>query len=647
MSTPTVLLLDDDEVLRQVLRRVLSRQGLNVVEAGDLAQARQVLSKQDCKLGLFDLCLPDGDGVELAKELEQSGSHMPLILMTAYPLRLREQPDLAQRFTRVLSKPVNLQELRETVNAALAGNGQPVPTPAPSAAPQSAATQTAPAVPAPSALLENPPPIPPHPAPPLPVTAAGPPAWNFAGSRGYLRPVLVAAAAAVVLAAAILLLFPETRRLLDWNKAQAGEGGVKLESIVTAKPVEGDPNAIELSREVVEQLKVKVAAVNKADAHRPLQLAGSLALDPDRVARVRSRFPGEVIQIADIAEPNVGQGTKRRPLQFGDRVNEDQFLGIVYSKDLGEKKSELVDAISQLRLDEGYLEMIEALYKRGATTEVVVRQARRNVEQDQIAVARAERTLRTWQLPEEEIEDVKKEAEQVIARKGQRDKEKEKSWARVDLKAPITGTIVEKNFNRGEIVDTTTVLFQIADMSRMKVWVNVPEEDLPVLREAQEQRAAEGKKLEWKIIFSTDPTLAPATGQIEAISPLIDPTQHTAIMMGWVNNEKGYLRSSQFVTATIEPPAPKDTVAIPTAALLEDGTESVVFVQPDRTKPVYSLRRVVVTKRFNDVAHIKSALTAEEVRKGYSALTPGELVVTQSALMMRAALDDVKAKAKP
>ena len=74
MSAPTILVLDDDEVLRTVLRRVLSRQGLNVVEAGDLAQARQVLANEDCKVGLFDLCLPDGDGVELARELKDTGS---------------------------------------------------------------------------------------------------------------------------------------------------------------------------------------------------------------------------------------------------------------------------------------------------------------------------------------------------------------------------------------------------------------------------------------------------------------------------------------------------------------------------------------------------------------------------------------------
>src|SRR4029077_15125713 len=99
-------------------------------------------------------------------------------------------------------------------------------------------------------------------------------------------------------------------------------------------------------------------------------------------------------------------------------------------------------AISQMRLGQDNLEAIEGLYKRGGTTEAVVRQARRSVEQDQIAVARAELTLRTWQLPEDEIEDVKREAERVIARKGERDKEKEKDWARVDLKARDRKSVV-------------------------------------------------------------------------------------------------------------------------------------------------------------------------------------------------------------
>src|SRR3954469_6458803 len=120
MAASTILLVDDDEVLSQVLRRVLARQGHTVVEAGNVEQALRLAGEHHPQLGLLDLCLPDGDGVELACRLQEQG-HFPLILMTAYPLRLRDYPELARGFTHVLTKPLNLDELRQAVDAALAG----------------------------------------------------------------------------------------------------------------------------------------------------------------------------------------------------------------------------------------------------------------------------------------------------------------------------------------------------------------------------------------------------------------------------------------------------------------------------------------------------------------------------------------------
>src|SRR5258708_7352994 len=119
MSAATILLVDDDETLSRVLRRVLTQQGHTVVEAGNVARALEVARETPPQLGLLDLRLPDGDGVELANKLQENGARFPLILMTAYPLRLRDQPELAHQFFRVLTKPLNLQELRQAIDAAL------------------------------------------------------------------------------------------------------------------------------------------------------------------------------------------------------------------------------------------------------------------------------------------------------------------------------------------------------------------------------------------------------------------------------------------------------------------------------------------------------------------------------------------------
>ena len=119
MNAAPILIVDDDETLSRVLRRVLIRDGYEVNEAGSVAQALEAARSLKPQLGLLDLSLPDGDGVELARRLRAEGVDCPFILITAYPLRLRDQPQLGGAFARVLTKPLNLEELRQAIDAAL------------------------------------------------------------------------------------------------------------------------------------------------------------------------------------------------------------------------------------------------------------------------------------------------------------------------------------------------------------------------------------------------------------------------------------------------------------------------------------------------------------------------------------------------
>ncbi len=115
----TILVVDDDEVLGGVLRRVLVRQGYQVCLATGAAQALELAREHRPQLALLDLCLPDGDGLQLAAGLRADFPELGLILMTAYPLRLRDRPELAQEFAQVLTKPLDLAELRQAVGSHL------------------------------------------------------------------------------------------------------------------------------------------------------------------------------------------------------------------------------------------------------------------------------------------------------------------------------------------------------------------------------------------------------------------------------------------------------------------------------------------------------------------------------------------------
>ena len=355
-------------------------------------------------------------------------------------------------------------------------------------------------------------------------------------------------------------------------------------------------------------------------------LSGSLAIEMERLARVRTRFAGEVVELGQIAEAK-----SKRQVQLGDKVVKNQLLAVVWSKDLGEKKSELVDAISQMRLARERLEKLEEGFQRQAIPEASVLQAKRDVDAVRIAVERAERTLRTWQIEEAEIDAVKAEAERIRVQ-GKRDKEKEKNWARVEVRAPFDGVVVERNVVLRELVDTANDLFKIADLSRLSVMAHAYENHLPDLVNLP-------KPIPWTVRLRADPHATPLSGSVDMIGSIVDPTQHTAMLRGHVNNVQEKLRAGQFITATVDLPPLPGEVVIPIAALVEDGQQSVVMVQPSQGATKYALRIVNVLRRGQDVAYVSG-------KDARPSLQVGDQVVTTGALALKAKLEELKALAK-
>jgi membrane fusion protein, heavy metal efflux system len=624
MSVATILLVDDDEVLRQVLRRVLIRDGYTVIEAGSVAQGLVQARDHKPELCLLDFSLPDGDGLELAKKIRTQGMGCPLILFTAYLLRLRDQSELSNVFARILTKPVNLQELREVISAALSG--------------AAVASGPTPAVPEPA----DQPTVPPQ---PLPARSA-PSSDNAAiAAPAQVRPWLSWLAVAAVAAAALIgLIFALPALGVPWIpnffKSEPSSQSTTTSPTLGAQRVSTEADTLAVAVETVKRLGVTTEQATKADEPQPLELNGTLNLDPNYLARVHALFPGEVVELATVETAGTSL-PRKRPLGFNDPVKEGDLLAVVWSKDLGEKKSELIDALSQQWLDEETLAKLEELYKDLATSEANLRLARKAVASDRNAVARAERTLRVWRLREEEIQKVKDEARRVYDRKGARDPAKEKDWARVEVRARFAGRVVEKNVALGDIVDTTTDLFKIADLSAMTAWVHVYDEYLPALQ-------ALPRPIPWKVEAGGETLTSPGA---ETISPVIDPNQHTALLMGRVDNPGGRLRVGQFVTATIDLPPPPDLTAVPAGAVVEDGIRSIVFVkaeqQPDPKAVVFSLRRVAVVQRLPKVLLVRAHLSAEEKAAGLRELHPGEEVAVRCVVELKGELESQQEPAKP
>jgi cobalt-zinc-cadmium efflux system membrane fusion protein len=374
----------------------------------------------------------------------------------------------------------------------------------------------------------------------------------------------------------------------------AEEGADRAEGV---KLVGND--GLELPPETVKILGVKVATVKTSTQPRKLELAGSLGLDTNLLARVHTRFAGEVMQVIDVPDESSTGETKFRPLDFGDRVEKNQLMAVVWSKDLGEKKSELVGAISQQRLHEETLKRLEKF--ADSVPERTIREAQIAVEQDIVAVERARRTLRSWLLTEDEIKAIETQAERIWERHGKRLPREDKDWARVEVRAPFASVILERNIAVRDIVDTTADLFKVADLSQLRVWANVYEEDLPGVQ-------ALTLPFPWAVRLKADSKNMALPGRADKIGEIVDPSDHTARIMGRVQNRDGRLKAGQFITATIDLPPDPNEVEVPAGALVEDGSESVVFVQPQEGKDVFVQRHVQVARRTRDLVYIRSVL---------------------------------------
>ena len=113
---PTVLVAEDSEDTRIMLKRALELKGYRVFEAEDGQQALDMARQYRPSLMVIDLNMPVLDGLETVKnfrkrEREREGEHVPIIAITAYDVYGMEEAALETGCNIYLSKPLDLEDL--------------------------------------------------------------------------------------------------------------------------------------------------------------------------------------------------------------------------------------------------------------------------------------------------------------------------------------------------------------------------------------------------------------------------------------------------------------------------------------------------------------------------------------------------------
>ena len=114
-----VLVVDDEPDIRELLDLTLTRMGLQVTTAEDLGVARRALAEHSFSFCLTDMRLPDGNGLDLVREIARDHPQLPAAVITAHGRIEDAVTALKIGAFDFVSKPVDLSILRKLVNTAL------------------------------------------------------------------------------------------------------------------------------------------------------------------------------------------------------------------------------------------------------------------------------------------------------------------------------------------------------------------------------------------------------------------------------------------------------------------------------------------------------------------------------------------------
>ena len=119
MNRKSVLVVDDEADIRELLVLTLLRMGVDADTASTIKDAQEALEARPYDLCLTDMRLPDGDGLDVLKYIADNHGNTPVAVITAYGSTENAVLALKAGAFDYLAKPIKLEQLRPLVMSAL------------------------------------------------------------------------------------------------------------------------------------------------------------------------------------------------------------------------------------------------------------------------------------------------------------------------------------------------------------------------------------------------------------------------------------------------------------------------------------------------------------------------------------------------
>lgn len=310
--------------------------------------------------------------------------------------------------------------------------------------------------------------------------------------------------------------------------------------------------SIELSLDRVQNIGVRTAPATLETLSPELRAVGFVSADESRLARVHTRFSGWIERL-EVATT-------------GQKVARGQVLAGLYNLELLPAQQEFLAARRWSSATHGSA----APPTGGGGGESIERDARARLE--------------LFGLSRSEID--------AIAESGEPSRT-------VAVVAPIGGYVVSKNAVQGAFVQPGTELFEIADLSKVWVLVDIYEYEVGRVRVGQTAEVSVGAYPGERF-----------TGKVGFLYPVIDPSTRTLRVRVELDNRGMKLRPGMYATAVIQMDAARALV-IPREALVDTGEHQYVFVVNPGGR--FEPRAVKPGRRGNDKVQILEGIASGDV----------------------------------
>lgn len=302
----------------------------------------------------------------------------------------------------------------------------------------------------------------------------------------------------------------------------------------TAAAAPVDPNLVQAGDNLGNI--IKLGTVSRMELSDTLRVAGQVDFDEQRVTRIGATVTGRVIELTAM---------------LGQQVKVGDTLAVLNSTELGAAQLAYMKARAQAQLNERNVERAQQLFAAD-----VIGSAELQRRESELSISRAEMRAAADQLR--------------VLGVSSKSLEKLTSTGAINSVSPVVatmaGTVVERLVAQGQVVQPSEVMFTVADLSRVWVEAEVPEQQAAAVRPGQTIQVeipALGQQLTAKLIFIAD---------------TVNPMTRTIMVRSELDNSDRSLKPAMLATVLIQG-RPTARLVVPDTAIVRENNKDYLFVE--------------------------------------------------------------------